>query len=351
MKKILVVSPFPPPFGGMAVQAEKLCKNLKNEGLSVDTVETNITLSGSFKFFESIPILRTFLRVLFFLFKLKKKLKKTDTVFFLTGFYNYFFWVTLPSIILIKISKKKIVLSARGGGAKSFFVKYRFVCRFIIQKADYVIVPSEFLKNIFWKKLRLNTIIVPNIADLNQFIFLRRNVFKPKLIVTRSLERIYGIDTVIKSFYELQKSFPEAELGIVGGGSLEKELKELVCKLEIENKVSFYGEVGHENLPLMYSKYDIFVNASKIDNLPGSILEAFASGLPVVSSNSGGIPYMVKHNYSGLLCEADDYKSLTSNILKVINDPDLGYYLSANAFKELEKYTWPNIKTIILPML
>ncbi|MDY0131699.1 MAG: glycosyltransferase family 4 protein [Desulforegulaceae bacterium] len=351
MKKILVVSPFPPPYGGMAVQAEKLCVNLKKEGFIVDKAETNITLSGPFRLFESIPVVRTFLRVLIFLFKLQKKLKKTDTVFFLTGFYNFFFWITLPSIILIKIYKKKIILSARGGGAKSFFKKYRFFCRFIIKKADYIIVPSEFLKNIFLEELGIKTTIVPNIADLDQFTFLKRNKFNPKLIVTRSLEEIYGIDTIIKSFYELQKSFPEAELGIAGGGSLKKELKNLVNKLGIQDKVCFYGEVEHKKLPFIYSKYDIFVNSSKIDNLPGSILEAFASGLPVVSSNSGGIPFMVKNNYSGLLCNADDYLALTSNILKVINDPGLGTYLSANGFKELKNYTWPNIKTIILPIL
>ncbi|PID78155.1 MAG: hypothetical protein CSB21_01640 [Deltaproteobacteria bacterium] len=347
---IAIVSPLPPPYGGMAIQAEKLYENLKNEGLAVRKIPTNLRFN-KLEFIEKIPFLRTLARMFVFLLHLNRELKDIDCIYFLTGFYNFFFWVTLPAIILIKLKRKRIILSARGGDAKKFFRENKTVTKFFLKQVDIVTTPSFFLKKIFMEELNIKAKVIPNIADLSQFEFIKKEKFKPKIIVTRALEEIYDVEGIIRAFDIISGKISDAELGIVGGGSLEASLKELVFELGLSEKVYFYGEVEHKKLPFIYKKYDIFMNASKVDNLPGSILEAFASGLPVVSTDSGGISYMVENNFSGLLCKAGGYKSLAENALKIINNPEKGIYLSKNGYMEIEKYKWTNIKKILVPLL
>ncbi len=324
---------------------------LQKEGYGVFKVATNPELSGVLKCFSAIPFIRTIIRQFLFLLNLNTVLSKVDVVYFLTGFLNFFFWVTYPALILLFVRNKQIILSARGGGARKFFKKYRLFIKPVLKRLYAVTVPSGFLKAAFKDELNIDTIIISNIADLKQFSFVKRNEFRPKLIVTRSLEKIYDLETVIKAFSIVEKEYPNAELGIVGDGSLKRDLILLVQKMDLQEKVSFYGEVSHKDIYDMYNKFDIFINGSKVDNLPGTILEAFATGLPVISTNAGGIPYMVVHRENGLLSDVGDHESLAINAIKIIKNPDLGKALAINGYVELQKYTWPNIKSELIPLL
>lgn len=349
--KICITSPFPPPFGGMAVQAEKLVRLLQKEGIEVIKVETNVELTGILRIFSPIPILRTIIRQIVFLIQLNKAVSGVESVYFLTGFFNFFFWVTYPALILLLFKKKKIILSARGGGARLFFQKYRFLVKPILKKVHTITVPSGFLQVVFKEELEIKTQIIPNIADLEQFTFRKRDKFQPKLIVTRLLEEIYDISTVIRAFHLVHEQYPEARLGIAGKGSLKEQLEQEVEDLGIAGNVEFHGEVSHEDIFNVYDQYDIFINASTVDNLPGSLLEAFAAGLPVVSTNAGGIPYIVVHKENGLLSEIKDYKSLSGHVLEILKNSEFGEALAMKGYVELQKYTWPSIKKKLVPLL
>ncbi len=348
---ICIISPFPPPFGGMAVQAEKLVMLLQENGYEVIKVHTNVDFPKTLSFLKKVPFIRTIIRQLIFLLKLNSTLPNVQCIYFLTGFENFFFWVTYPALILMLIKRKRVILSARGGGARLFFRKYGFFIKPVIKHLNAVTVPSGFLKAAFKEELNIDTTIIPNIVDLKQFLFVKRNEFCPKFIVTRSLEDIYDLPTVIKAFSFVKKRYPEAILGVVGDGSLKPILKKLVKELDIQNSVMFYGEIPHKDIYEIYNQYDIFLNASKVDNLPGAILEAFAAGLPVVSTSSGGIPYMVVHQENGLLSEIEDYESLAINAIKIIENNELGKTLAMNGYLELQKYTWSHIKSILIPIL
>lgn len=349
--KICIVSPLPPPFGGMAVQAEKLASLLQKEGYGVIKVATNAELPKILNFFSAIPFVRTIIRQLTFLLNLNAALSEVRCVYFLTGFKKFFFWVTYPALILMFIKNKQVILSARGGAAGEFFHKYRLIVKPVLKRLHAITVPSGFLKAAFKSELNIETTIVPNIADLEQFSFVRRNTFSPKLIVTRSLEEIYDLPTVIKAFSLVKKDYPEAELGVVGNGTLKESLKKLVQELEIQDNVIFYGEIPHEGICDIYDRYDILINASKVDNLPGALLEAFAAGLPVISTNAGGIPYMVVHRENGLLSDIGDHEALAANAIRIIEDSDLGKSLAIKGYVELQKYTWSHIKSILIPMM
>ncbi len=350
-KTVCIVSPFPPPYGGMAIQAEKLLSLLKENGIRVITVKTNSELPRRIRFVSRVPIARTIANVLVFLEKLSRALPGVSTLYFLTGFFGFFLWVTYPALLLIKAYGKRVILSARGGDARRFFQKYGWLVTPIIKRVDLVTTPSGFLKEVFEDCFNIQGVVIPNIVDLQQFQFRTRSCLRPRLIVTRSLQSIYNVGCAIQAFKEVRGVFPDARLGIVGSGVEFDELRRLTSALGLANAVTFYGQIPHTSIHLLYDAYDIFVNTSNVDNMPGCILEAFASGLPVVSTNAGGIPYLVKHGVTGLLVERNDCHGLAQSVVRLLKDPDLAVRMAARAREECRKYSAEHVKQVLIPLL
>lgn len=350
-KTICIVSPLPPPYGGMAIQAQKLVFLLRETGFEVVTVSTNADLPAALNFISKIKGIRTILSIFIFLKNLHKAFPQADVIYFLTGFFNFFFWVTYPALILIKLYRKRVILSARGGGAIKFFHRYGILVKPILKQVDIITTPSGFLRDVFKETLNIETSVVPNIADLEQFKFRKRFPVKPRLLTTRSLEKIYNVECVIKAFKIIHERFPESELGIAGDGSQRNVLEQLVTALGLNDNITFYGVVDHVEIQEIYDQYDIFVNASNVDNLPGVILEAYACGLPVVSTNAGGIPYMVKDGVTGLLVNLEDYHALAEKVIQLVEEPEMALTLAKNGRNECRKYSWEYVKTLLLPLL
>jgi glycosyltransferase involved in cell wall biosynthesis len=350
-RSIAIVSPFPPPYGGMAIQARKISFLLRESGFDVFEVETSPELPKGFGFIANIRGFRTLLKLFSFLYHLHKILPHVEAVYFLTGFFNFFFWVTYPALILIKIHRKRVILSARGGEAGKFFRRYGILVGPILKSVDTISVPSGFLRDAFKEILHIEPIIIPNISDLQQFSFRERFPVQPKLLTTRNLEKMYNVDCVIKAFKEVHHHFPESLLGIVGEGSQRKVLEKMVRNLGLADCVKFYGRVEHAEIQNLYDQYDIYINASNVDNFPGSILEAFASGLPVISTRAGGIPYMVKEGVTGLLVKMNDYAALAEKVVQLIREPDMALTLARNARDECQKYSWEHVKNVLFPLL
>jgi len=348
---ICIVSPFPPPLGGMAIQAEKLVSLLKNNGFRVIKVRTNCDFPKGLKWAEKVPGLRTLVNLILFLGSINKIISDIDVVYFLTAFLNFFFWVTYPGVILLKLRRKHVILSARGGGAREFFKKYGKLLNPVFKRVDVITAPSGFLRDAVMEAFNIEPLVVPNIIDLSQFKFRDRNPLRPNFIVTRSLEPIYNVKCVVKAFKKIHAQYPKARLGVVGDGRERKEIQELVEDFGLANCVRFYGRVEYKKLPELYDEYDIFLNASNVDNLPGTILEAFACGLPVVSTNPGGIPYMVDDGVTGLLVPKEDCNALAEKAMQLLENQELASTLVKNARKECEKYSPENVAKILVPLL
>ena len=149
-----------------------------------------------------------------------------------------------------------------------------------------VVVPSMYLVDVF-SEFGLHPDVVPNITDLSQFRFRARGPLRPHLICTRGFHPYYRVDLVIRAFAEVQKVFPHARRDLAGTGPTESEIRDLVRQLQIRG-VRFLGVVSRAEIGRVYDEADIFVNASSLDNMPVSVLEAFAAGTPVVSTAPGG---------------------------------------------------------------
>jgi glycosyltransferase involved in cell wall biosynthesis len=136
-------------------------------------------------------------------------------------------------------------------------------------------------------------------------------------------------------------------LTLVGGGADEPGLRTLVGELRLEG-VTFAGRVNPDEIARFYAEHDIYVQSPNIDNMPTSIIEAYASGLPVVSTEAGGIPAILTPGRHGLLAPLNDYKALAALVLQLLDDPPLAARLTRTALERCDPCTWPAVRELWL---
>ena len=345
---VAIVSPFPPPYGGMALQAEKLYKNLTASGIKSFCIKANVSFPRFLRFLEKIKGVRTIVRSIIFTMNLLG-LSRATVVHILGASHWYFFLVVAPSIMTAHLMNKKIILNYRGGEAEEFLDKWGFLAIPLLKKAHTIAVPSIFLKEIFEKVVKREVIILPNLIDLEIFQYRERATLKPVIVVSRQLEPRYNIACALKAFGIIKEVYPAAQLKIAGTGSEEQKLKALLQEMSLQN-VYFLGALSHQELDHVYNECDIMVNPANSDNFPGSILEAFACGLPVVTTRVGGIPFMVKDGETGIMVAPDDHEGLAKGVISILQNPALAKSFSVNGRKVAEEYSWVKIKKIFLGM-
>ena len=242
----------------------------------------------------------------------------------------------------------RVIVNYRGGEAEEFFSRsFRWV-RPSLEKVTTVIVPSGFLADIF-KRCGVATRIVANIVNLDRFTVAGRHQHTradaaPQILVTRNLEPIYDIDTALRVLQQVRKTFPEATMTICGSGPERDRLVALAQALEIGPAVVFTGRVENEQIAALYQSADVMVNPSLADNMPNSVLEALASGVPVVSTRVGGVPYLVQHEKTALLVPPGDVVAMAKAVIRLLETPDLAHRLVTSGLAEIQQYTWPNVR-------
>jgi glycosyltransferase involved in cell wall biosynthesis len=240
-----------------------------------------------------------------------------------------------------RLRGKRTLINYRSGECRDHLQRSA-IARRVLKESDQIVVPSGYLADVL-RGFELKAQIVPNIVDLSQFSFRLRSPLRPHLVCTRGFHPYYGVDVVVRAFAEVQNSYPEAQLDLVGGGVLEGQIRGLVRQLNLSG-VNFLGVVSRQEIGRAYDRADIFVNASNLDNMPVSILEAFASGTPVVSTAPEGLRYIVDHERTGLLSDPGDAAALALNVLRVLSDSELATRLAQNAFAESSRYSWKSVR-------
>uniref|UniRef100_A0A832A8Q6 Glycosyltransferase family 1 protein n=1 Tax=Desulfacinum infernum TaxID=35837 RepID=A0A832A8Q6_9BACT len=334
---ICLVAPFAPPYGGMAVQAQQWVDQLTAHGFLVVPVRANRRPSDV-SLWSQLPGVRTGVNLARFLRDLVSAFHCTDVVTIFSAFFNYFFWVTFPALLVARAQKKPVILNVRGGAAEAFFHRYGTILRPMMRWVSAVIAPSGFLAQAVERAFGVKALIVPTMVDVDRFPFRIRDFGRARLLAARNLESLYGLDVVLESFARVQKKIPHARLTLVGDGSLRLFLERLAVRLGVASSVQFCGAVPHVEMPAVYDRHDILVNASRVDNLPNVILEAFACGLPVVSTRAGGIPFLVDHGQTGLLVDVDDCDGLARGVLHLLESAESARAMVYKARFEAEKH-------------
>jgi glycosyltransferase involved in cell wall biosynthesis len=328
--------------GGQSVQADLLIRKWqKDPVIEAHFIPIDPALPKILRWVESIPGLRTVLRQPFYISQLWNGLKKADVAHVFSASYWSFLIAPVPAWLVARWRGKKVLIHYHSGEALDHFRRFPNAPA-ILARMDELVVPSGFLVDVF-REFDLKAKVVPNIVEFSQFSFRKRNPLRPNLVCTRGFHPYYRIDIVVRAFAEVQKEYHEAQLNLVGGGSLEAEIRALVEDLKLSG-VRFSGVASREEIAKHYDQADIFINASCIDNMPVSILEAFASGTPVVSTNPEGMRYLLKDGRTGLLCETGNVQGLAENVIRLLQEPELAADLAANAFEQSKQYHWKIVR-------
>jgi L-malate glycosyltransferase len=189
----------------------------------------------------------------------------------------------------------------------------------------------------------LKATAIYNLIDTSKFRFRQRPPLRPVFLSNRNLESHYGVDRVLRAFAIIQEKIPEASLTIVGDGSQSRALKQLAEDLRLKH-TKFIGQVAPFAIPDVYDATDIFMNGSEIDNQPLSILEAFSCGLPIVTTDAGGIPDIVQDGRTGMVVARGDYSEMARRAITLINNPSLAKQLVEQGRLECLKYSWEAVR-------
>jgi len=340
--RVALVAPSLRYVGGQAVQADLLMRNWKEDS-EVDArfVAVDPPFPVGLGWAERVPLLRTLIREPFYAWQLWRALKDVDVAHIFSASYSSFLLAPLPAWFVARMLGKKTLINYRSGEARDHLQR-SLIARRALGGTDRLIVPSGYLVEVF-REFGLNAQVVPNIVDLSQFQYRVRRPVRPHLVCTRGFHPYYGIDVVVRAFAEVQLSYPEAQLDLVGGGALEQSIRTLVSQLKVSH-VNFLGVASRQEIGKFYDRADIFVNASNLDNMPVSVLEAFAAGTPVVTTEPEGMNYIVTHEHTRLLSKPGDAKALAQNILRVLREPELADRLAQNAYEESSRYRWDAVR-------
>ena len=337
--RVLIVAASLDILGGQAVQAERLVRHLQREpSLDVSFLAINPRLPGKLRKLQSIKYVRTVTTSILYWLNLLREVRKYDVIHIFSASYLSFLIAPTPAILVSKLYGKKIVLNYHSGEAEDHLRSWRRSTIPILNLCDAIVVPSEYLVRVF-AGFGLETSAIFNIIELDKFAFRERNQLRPVFLSNRNLEPHYGVDCVLRAFALIQQQTPEASLTVVGDGSQREALERLKTELNLQH-TSFTGRVEHVEIYDHYTNADVFLNASRIDNQPLSILEAFACGLPVVTTDAGGIPDIVTDKHTGYVVPVDHCEALAERATKLLADRNIAITMTKNAREECSKYTW-----------
>lgn len=321
--------------GGQAVEARTLVEGFAGDPeVRVELQPIDPRIPG---WLARIRGVRTLARLPLFYAGLVRRVLRADVVHVFTAAFWPFLLTTTPAVLIGRLLGRPVILNYRDGRARDH-IRYAAV-RWVLRRATVLVFPSGFLQQQF-SEFGLKGDVVPNVVHTERFRFRARDPLRPVLISARLLEALYAVENTLRAFALLRGSHPEAELLVIGGGDQEARLRQIVADERIEG-VTFHGAVAHGAVGEWFDRADVFVNSSREDNMPHSIIEAFSSGLPVVSTGAGGIPWIVEHGRNGLLVPIDDPPALAAALGRVLEDPALARSLIAEGRRDCaERYSW-----------
>jgi L-malate glycosyltransferase len=341
--KLCLIAPSLDITGGQSRQAAKLLAAYADEPtLVTDFIPHNPRMPEPLRWMQQIKYVRTVVTTLLYWALLLTKCWRYDVLqVFSASYYSYLLSVA-PAILIGKLYGKRVILNYRSGEAEDHLQNWPLTTKPVMQLADRIIVPSGYLVDVF-ARFGLRAESIANAVELDRFRYRERLPLQPKFLCTRLFEPLYNISNVIRAFHLIQQQHPAASLTLAGDGSQRAQLEQLVRELGARN-VDFRGFVKFEDMPALYDAHDVYLMANDIDNMPATILESNACGMPVVTTDAGGIPYIVQHEKTALLVRCGDYEDLARQALRLFAEPELAQTLAREGHANVTQYTWPNVR-------
>ena len=341
--RVAIVAPTMGILGGQAVQADRLLRAWQGDpDVYAWLVPINPVPPGAFRRAVDIKYVRTIATQFCYWPQLFRELRRADVVHVFSASYFSFLLAPLPAVLIAKLLGKPVVMNYRSGQAPDH-LRRSAIARGTLRWVERNAVPSAFLQGVF-REHGINAEVIPNIVDVDRFGFRKREPLVPKILSTRNFEVLYNVPCTLRAFRLVQDRYPEATLTLVGTGSEEARMRALASELGLRN-VHFAGRVAPADIWRYYADADIYLQTPDIDNMPSSVLEAFASGCAVVSTNAGGVPAMLTDDRHGLLVECGDHAAAAERIVRLLEDPALVDRLTISARESCDQYRWQTVRS------
>ncbi|MFH6769629.1 glycosyltransferase family 4 protein [Gaetbulibacter aquiaggeris] len=325
-----------------------LSKTGKTE-TTIETLSKSLRLEG-YKVFAFSNKRNKLVRLFDMLFAILKYAIKVDYVLIDTYSTSNFYYAFLCSQ-LCRIVNLKFIPILHGGNLPKRIKSNPKLSKAIFKNAFINISPSTYIQSEFSKQGFSNVMIIPNAIDLKNYPFKLREFKTIKLLWVRSFSEIYNPLLAVKIVKSLKDEGLNASLCMVGpegDGTLEKT-KDYAKALGVD--VIFTGKLSKNEWIKMSTDYNVFLNTTNFDNMPVSVIEAMALGLPIISTNVGGLPFLINHNEDGILVNRDDVSEFVDAIKEIRSCPDKAIKLAQNARRKVEGYDWDKIKSQWISLL
>ena len=341
--KVCLVGPSLDILGGQAVQLARLHDRLRNTpGVEVGFLPMNPRLRGPLRLLQRVKYVRTIATSIAYWILLISRVRRFDVVHAYSPSYWAFLLGPVPALLVARAFGRGALLNYHSGEAEDHLGNWRSAVP-LARLAHRIVVPSDYLREVF-ARFDLNAEPIHNFVDADSIPHRERTNPRPAFLSNRNFEAHYNVSCCIRAFARVQQQVPSASLTVAGYGTQRELLEELVRTLGLQN-VRFTGRVSPAEMGRLLNEADILLNSPDIDNMPLSLLEAQAAGVPVVSTWTGGIPYIVKDGETGLLVPPGDDDAMARAALRLLEEPGLALKLSRAARACcIERFTWPAVE-------
>lgn len=341
--RVCIVGPSTDLVGGQAVQAFRLRTRLaRSAQLEVSFLPINPRVVWPLRFLQRVKYVRTVVTSLTYGLSLLWRVPRVDVVHAFSASYWSFLLSSAPAMLAGRLFRKGVILNYRSGEADDHLTRWR-TAALLMRLAHLIVVPSNYLVGVFARH-GLTARVVPNFVEIEKLPYRQRDTLRPLFLANRNFEAHYNVSCVLRAFGRIQERMPQARLVVAGDGPLRARLHAEARDLGLRD-VAFCGAVRPDRMAALYDEADIYLNAPDIDNMPSSILEAAACGLPIVTSDAGGIPFIVRDGVTALLTPRGDDAALAATAIRLLEEPGLASRLASAARAEvLERYVWPAVE-------
>jgi glycosyltransferase involved in cell wall biosynthesis len=216
----------------------------------------------------------------------------------------------------------------------------------VLYRADNIVVPSTYLaRELSWLGLKFE--IIPNTLDLSHYPYRQRSRLEPRLLWMRTFHQTYNPEMALNVLMRVMVLYPQATLTMAGlDAGLQKEIQKLAFNKGLMTHISFPGILDTPAKYLAGQLHDIYLNTNRVDNMPISIIEMAAMGLPIIATNVGGIPDLLTHGETALIVPSNDDQAMAEAVNCLLANPGLVKNLSINARQMAESFTWQKVSPL-----
>lgn len=338
--RVCIVAPSMRFVGGQAIQAQRLIVHLRAlPDFEVEFLPHDPEIPEPLARLQRIKFVRTVVNTVWYIGSLLARLPHADVVHTFSAAYWSYALGPMWAILVARLYGKPVILNYRSGELEDHLQRWPRLAPRTMGWATRIVSPTPYLVDVY-RRFGLHADVIPNFLEPDGLAFRSRDPLRPVLLANRNLWPLYNYPAILEAFRQVQAAVPDARLIIAGHGPMEAEVRAAVQRYGLRN-VELRGKLPHRAMLALYDEADIYLNAPNMDCFPGSILEAFAAGIPVVTTNAGGIRHIVDHGRTGWLVEVGDAAGLARGALSLLADPERARTLAVAARRELERrYVW-----------